>query len=134
MLAAVSPPGAGHAERETYGDDCLVWPQERTALGRASEKRWRHFAIGVLGLPPKPVLRGASREPLWPDGLVGSLTHCDGYAAAVVAPQELVITVGVDAEPHEPLPDGVLARIARPEEREWIARQHDACCYDRLLF
>ena len=65
---------------------------------------------------------GAKREPLWPAGVVGSITHCDGYRAAAVARATDLATVGIDAEPHEPLPDGVLAAIALPAEPPRAAR------------
>lgn len=41
---------------------------------------------------------GANREPLWPDGFVGSITHTHGYASAVVARRDKVRAVGVDTE------------------------------------
>jgi 4'-phosphopantetheinyl transferase EntD len=47
------------------------------------------------------------------------------------------VTVGIDAEPNEPLPDGVLGEIARAEEREQLrelARLEPSVCWDRLLF
>ncbi|MEX0740464.1 MAG: 4'-phosphopantetheinyl transferase superfamily protein [Pseudohongiella sp.] len=41
---------------------------------------------------------GANREPLWPGGVVGSITHSHGYASAVVARRDQVRAVGVDTE------------------------------------
>lgn len=41
---------------------------------------------------------GANREPLWPKGVVGSITHTHGYASAVVAHCSKVRGVGVDSE------------------------------------
>jgi hypothetical protein len=37
---------------------------------------WGHDNV-VVGI-------GAHREPIWPQGLLGSITHCADYAAAVV--------------------------------------------------
>ncbi|MGW4297335.1 4'-phosphopantetheinyl transferase family protein, partial [Micromonospora chersina] len=48
-----------------------------------------------------------------------------------------VAGVGVDAEPHAPLPDGVLDAIALPAERTRTAAlraAHPEVCWDRLLF
>ncbi|MFC9329471.1 hypothetical protein [Kitasatospora sp. NPDC057015] len=56
-----------------------------------------------LGLPPAPVLRGPSGEPVWPRGLIGSMTHTRGYHAAVVAPSRSILAIGVDAEPNQRL-------------------------------
>jgi enterobactin synthetase component D / holo-[acyl-carrier protein] synthase len=67
--------------------------------------------------------------------VVGSITHCAGYRAAAVARRA---DLGVDAEPDEPLPDGVLDQVSRPEERAWLAGPAAAApggpCWDRLLF
>jgi 4'-phosphopantetheinyl transferase EntD len=69
--------------------------------------------------------------------VVGSLTHCTGYRAAAVAHQRDVLTVGIDAEPHEPLPPDVAGAIALDEELVGLAEltaAHSAVCWDRVLF
>jgi 4'-phosphopantetheinyl transferase EntD len=133
---------------ETRGDpvDVVLFPDEEAVLGRAVEKRRREFttardcahrALRGLGLPPQPVLSGARGEPCWPAGIVGSITHCDGYRACAVARATEQLTIGIDAEPNRPLPEGVLAAIARVEElahvRE-LARIAPTVHWDRLLF
>jgi 4'-phosphopantetheinyl transferase EntD len=48
-----------------------------------------------------------------------------------------VLAVGVDAEPNEPLPDGVLNGVSLPPERDAIAelsRSFPWVCWQRLLF
>ena len=70
-----------------------------------------HAAVSRLGRAPEPVLMGARREPRWPAGLVGTITHCAGYRAAAVAPAVEVLAIGLDAEPDQPLPTDV-ARLA----------------------
>jgi 4'-phosphopantetheinyl transferase EntD len=80
------------------------------------------------------VRTGPGREPLWPDGIVGSLTHCEGYRAAAVAPRSLVASVGVDAEPHAPLPAEVLPLVTLAQERAgWEGLPGDVA-WDRLVF
>jgi 4'-phosphopantetheinyl transferase EntD len=69
--------------------------------------------------------------------VVGSLTHCTGYRAAAVAHQRDVLTVGIDAEPHEPLPPDVAGAIALDEELVGLAEltaADSAVCWDRVLF
>src|ERR1700761_3617241 len=84
------------ASADLFGDapDVTLFPDEEALLGRAVEKRRREFAAGrgcarralaALGLPPAPLLPGEGGAPRWPDGVVGSITHCAGYAAAAVA-------------------------------------------------
>ena len=110
-------------------DESLLWPEEEAALGPVVAGRRRDYVLGRrcarlalerLGREPAPVLRGPERQPLWPDGVVGAITHTAGYAAAVVATADRARSVGIDAEPDEPLPRGVLGRIARPEDRRWL--------------
>jgi 4'-phosphopantetheinyl transferase EntD len=123
-----------------------LFPGEEALVAGAVENRRREFAtarrcarqaLATLGRPPTAILSGPSREPLWPTGIVGSITHCAGYRAAVVARDTDLLTVGIDAEPHEPLPGGVLEAIALPREIAMLsALRHDerAICWDRLLF
>ena len=115
-------------------------------LARAVLKRRREFttaracartALAELGFPPAPILSGEKHEPLWPAGVVGSITHCAGYRAAAVAFDTVVASIGVDAEPDEPLPLGVLSSIALPGEADRVAgllRAYPATRWDRMLF
>jgi 4'-phosphopantetheinyl transferase EntD len=123
-----------------------LFPQERAALGQAVEKRRREFttaracarrALAQLGLPPTPIATGGRGEPLWPAGVVGSITHCTGYRACAVARATEHAGVGIDAEPNEPLPEGVLGEIALAQERPMLAelaRADPTVHWDRLLF
>jgi 4'-phosphopantetheinyl transferase EntD len=65
------------------------------------------------------------------------MTHCVGYRAAALGRAVEVRTVGIDAEPHGPLPEGVLETVARPEElvrlAELVAARPEIR-WDRLLF
>jgi 4'-phosphopantetheinyl transferase EntD len=121
-------------------------PEEKPLIARSVAKRRNEFttarhcarmALRQLGLPSAPILKGDKGEPLWPDGAVGSITHCAGYRAAVVGRSSRVRSVGVDAEPHDVLPDGVLDAISLGEERreiEAIAALADSLHWDRILF
>lgn len=48
---------------------------------------------------------------------MGSLTHTQGYRGAVVGRTTAIRSVGIDAEPHGVLPDGVLNAVSLPAER-----------------
>ncbi|MEU3188842.1 4'-phosphopantetheinyl transferase superfamily protein [Streptomyces sp. NPDC006923] len=148
MIADLLPAAAACAEAfEDSGEDTL-FPEERALLGRSVEKRRREFttvracarrALAELGLPPAPVLPGVRNAPRWPDGVVGSMTHCDGYRAAVLARSADLLSLGIDAEPDLPLPGGVRETIALPAEQEWlrragVRREPGPAHWDRLLF
>lgn len=126
--------------------DVELFPEERAAIENAVEKRRNEFttaracaraALDALGLPAQPIPNGERGEPLWPVGVVGSITHCKGYRACAVAHQSAVATLGIDAELNAPLPDGVLEAIAHPQELEQVGglrRASPDVCWDRLLF
>ncbi|XUL92452.1 4'-phosphopantetheinyl transferase family protein [Streptomyces galilaeus] len=135
---------------ETHGDegfqDAPLHPGEEARVARAVPKRRREFAavracarraMEKLGVPPQPILSGANGAPAWPAGLIGSMTHCDGYCAASLARATDLASLGIDAEPHAPIPDGVLPSVALPAEQERLARltaELPAVHWDRLLF
>jgi 4'-phosphopantetheinyl transferase EntD len=147
LIAGLLPSYAAGAEaRADVGDDTLH-PRERAAIAGVGEARRREFttvrhcarsALTALGHAPAPLVPDERGVPRWPDGLVGSMTHCRGYRAAVVAHRRDVGAVGLDAEPARPLREGVLDTIALPEERERLARRAASLprldCWDRLLF
>jgi enterobactin synthetase component D / holo-[acyl-carrier protein] synthase len=131
----------------TTGDlEASLFPEEAAALGRPVEKRRREFvtaracarrALAQLGLPERAVPSGPRGEPVWPDGVVGSITHCAGYRACALARAEDVVTIGVDAELDAPLPAGLLPDVALPEERRRLgalAAADPLVSWDRLLF
>jgi 4'-phosphopantetheinyl transferase EntD len=123
-----------------------VFAGEEDLVAAAVEGRRREFvtarrcareALGRLGHPPAPIRFGPRREPIWPADVAGSITHCVGYRAAAVAPVAAVASVGIDAEPHGALPDGVEESVAIPAERVALtnlARAHPLIAWDRVLF
>ncbi|WP_268823674.1 4'-phosphopantetheinyl transferase family protein [Yinghuangia soli] len=147
MLASVLP--AQVRAEEWFGADpagAVLFPEEEARIAKAVDKRRREFttvrhcaraAMARLGVPPAPLLPGERGAPAWPDGVVGSMTHCAGYRAAAVARRDEVRTIGIDAEPALPLPDGVLRMTSSDEERARLAAysaQFPEVCWDRLLF
>ncbi|MEE3850609.1 4'-phosphopantetheinyl transferase superfamily protein [Gordonia sp. LSe1-13] len=143
MIEQLVPNGVAAAEAFTDPPGIEPMPAERSLIERAVDKRRREFttarhcarqAMGELGIDPAPILRGERGMPLWPDRVVGSLTHCDGYRAAVVAYALQVRSLGIDAEPHDRLPDGVLEHTSLAEERDVLATRGTDLHWDRLLF
>lgn len=146
MLAEILPDVV--ACSQAFGDpaDVVVLPEEQAAIAGAVEKRRREYgtvrhcartALRELGVAPVAILSGGRREPLWPPGVVGSLTHCMGYRAAAVGRGREVHTIGIDAEPHQPLTAEVLGLIALDGERshlEELAATDGRTRWDRLLF
>jgi 4'-phosphopantetheinyl transferase EntD len=127
LLADLLPPFVSTAETREDHLDVELFPEEERALGNAVEKRRREFmtgracareALAGLGLPDSPVGSGPKGEPLWPPGIVGSITHCEGYRACAVALSSSMLTLGIDAERNAPLRKGVWEEVAHGRERE----------------
>jgi 4'-phosphopantetheinyl transferase EntD len=143
LISTVVPDTVAAAELYSDPPDLKPMPDEEPLIARSVAKRRNEFvtvrycarlALGELGIPPAPILKGDKGEPCWPDGVVGSLTHCDGYRGAVVARAERVRLVGIDAEPHGVLPNGVLEAVSLPAERRELAAMPDGLYWDRILF
>ncbi len=131
-------------QRKVTGKGSL-FPEEWAAVAGAVEKRRREFstarwcarlALRRLDLPPTPIVPGQRGAPNWPATVVGSITHCAGFRAAAVAHQRDLLTLGIDAEPNEPLPRGVFETISTPDERDEhrILGKGGSVCWDRMLF
>ncbi|GAA2695546.1 4'-phosphopantetheinyl transferase family protein [Actinoplanes palleronii] len=146
MLDQLLPYPVRSAVAFTDDPDEACYPGEEALVASAAPGRRREIltarrcareALQALGRAPAPILRGPRREPIWPDGVVGSITHCAGFRAAVVALAGDIASVGVDAEPHAPLPPRVLGTVTTPADRDLLARlavTHPDVCWDRLLF
>ncbi len=139
-VAAESDGGEDHADLESLG------APELTAVSDASERRRLEFAGGracahralrLLGVEAGALPAGPDGAPLWPTGIVGSITHKGAYRAAAVARAGEVPGLGLDAELDAALPPGVLGRLAHPDELEAVEALVEAepgRAWDRLLF
>ena len=146
MIEEILPVAVASAETFTDSPAAMLFPQEAAIVERVSDKRRREFAagrecarvaLGKLGVAPAPILIGERGAPQWPPGIVGSITHCDGYRAAAAAHASDVTAIGMDAEPDDRLPRGVLDVISLPGEGARLAalaREGPAVRWDRLLF
>lgn len=145
LMRAVLPDLADLVYAELFVDppDLHPLPEEEPLIARSVAKRRNEFvtvrhcarvAMEQLGVGPAPILKGDRGEPRWPDGVVGSLTHTQGYRGAVVARTSAVRSVGIDAEPHDVLPDKVLEAVSLPAERRELAALPGGLHWDRILF
>jgi 4'-phosphopantetheinyl transferase EntD len=146
VIEQLLPAAVSSAEAFADPPALALFPEEEALVARAVDKRRREFATGracartalaALGIRSAPIMPGERGAPQWPQGIVGSITHCAGYRAAAVARACDVLTIGLDAEPHEVLPSGVLAAISLPGERERLralAAVEPGIHWDRLLF
>ncbi|MGH0031375.1 MAG: 4'-phosphopantetheinyl transferase family protein [Myxococcota bacterium] len=109
------PPSRLHPEEQALAAEMGETRRREFALGRACA----HAALDRLGASG-PVLR-ERRMPVWPAGVVGSLTHCPGYCAAAVARSGALRSLGIDAEQDAPLSLRAMHRICTPDEIDALA-------------
>lgn len=126
-------------------DNCSLLPDEAALLSeRAVEKRRLEFLLGreaahraleQLGsISRTPILKGAHREPLWPPGFCGSITHAGQLAAAAAAPLTEMVSVGLDIE--QIVSDrgaSVRTAIGSSDECAWIEEQPELMNFRSLL-
>ncbi|MFU8849783.1 4'-phosphopantetheinyl transferase family protein [Micromonospora sp. SL1-18] len=146
MIEALLPPAVVAVEAFSDLPGEAPYPGEEDLVARAVGGRRREFvtarrcareALARLGYAPTPIRPGPKREPLWPAGVVGSITHCAGYRAAAVARDTALASLGIDAEPHGALPDGVGERVTvagEPDLLRHLSHADPSVHWDRLLF
>jgi 4'-phosphopantetheinyl transferase EntD len=127
---------------ETDRLEGTLYPEEAEYVRRAVPKRRHEFTLGRLcarealarlGIHNFPLLAGADREPLWPRGITGSISHCERFCGAVAA-RAPVRSIGVDVEPRAPLPAEIMDLVCTENERRWIARDTQANDWAKLIF
>jgi 4'-phosphopantetheinyl transferase EntD len=88
-------------------NDSVLFENELILSRKFSEKRNIDFSTGrycarkaldQLNLDSVEILIGVNREPLWPEGIVGSISHCDSLIGAIVAKIENYTSIGLDIE------------------------------------
>lgn len=106
--------------------DFELFPSEQVSVERAVERRRRDFAAGRhcarralarLGLEQIEIPSGQDRAPVWPFGIVGSISHCDGLAMAAVAANPSLLGLGVDCEVRRRVPKHLGPTILHDDER-----------------
>jgi 4'-phosphopantetheinyl transferase EntD len=146
VIEEIMPAAAACAESFGSSAGTGLFPEEAALVERATDKRRQEFAAGRecarealagLDVGKAPILRGYRGAPRWPAGIVGSITHCDGYCAAAVARSKDLTAIGLDAEPNAALPGGDQEMVTQPAERARLrdlAAAQPEISWDCLLF
>ncbi|MCB0310622.1 MAG: 4'-phosphopantetheinyl transferase superfamily protein [Bdellovibrionales bacterium] len=82
-------------ELRSLSDTAIPHRIEQFRLGRGAAQRALQ-QIGITDHPP--VLKDASRAPIWPQGIVGTISHTGGLAVAAVGFKHDYLGLGVDIE------------------------------------
>lgn len=78
---------------------------------------------------------GSHRQPVWPSGLIGSITHSAQYAAALACPASALMGVGIDIETivREEGRAAMIDLVVSPEEVDYLHRCGAGLDFDCLL-
>lgn len=103
-VALVGLDGSEVTDFEIFAEEERLVPP-RASPKRAADfrlgRRAAHLALEEIGYEPKPIARGTNREPLWPAGVVGSITHAGSHALAAVARLSEAGGIGIDLEARD---------------------------------
>jgi 4'-phosphopantetheinyl transferase EntD len=130
-FAGLLDPRIAIAEAPLSGVPADLMADEAVSVAQAVPRRRLEFAMGracartamaALGHARTSLPRGQDRMPIWPDALVGSITHTHTWAAAAVARREDgFAAVGIDLEPANELSDDLWEAICLPGEQAKLA-------------
>lgn len=142
-MAKVLVPGLRGAELYDQGQALPIHPEEERHVAGAAHRRRRDFLLGrtsahaalaQLGCDLGPIARADDGAPCWPAGVIGSITHTEGYAAAVVAQAADFAALGVDAERIGGVTPDLWPRLFDSIERELLTRHRDPGRAATILF
>jgi len=105
-------------EEKSLSPAAVAKRREEFTAGRAAANR----AMRELGIAaPPPVPQGKMREPLWPEGVVGSITHSHPWTIAVAARSSSVAAIGIDLESSARMKEEDISRhICIDSEIAWM--------------
>jgi 4'-phosphopantetheinyl transferase EntD len=133
LKAALAQLVGQHTSVAVWGVDVVehdVRPDEAAAVASAVPKRRREFekgracaraALRAVGGPDVSIPVGPAREPVWPEGFVGTITHCGSTVAAAVSTAQYTGGLGIDVERADAVDAEVLETVLTPAEREEVA-------------
>ncbi len=109
-LASALPLSASELEASTRFSSIRLADFQK---GRSCARR----ALVELDCSEHSVAMGSLREPIWPAGITGSITHTDGEAVAALAKTSALRSIGIDMEVSGQIDDDLARRICTEDER-----------------
>jgi 4'-phosphopantetheinyl transferase EntD len=135
LLSTLHGPELVGAEIEDAGQPVRLFPEEEALVQNSVPKRRREFGLGRacartalerLGHHDWVIGRSANGAPLWPRDIVGSITHTDAYAAALLGPSQRWSGIGIDAERVGRVTRELWPRLFDTHEQDYLAALDDA--------
>ena len=129
LTRSLFPEGVRAAEMRGVADPALLSAAERRCVERAAPKRVQEFAAGrlcahralaELGIQEFPLLSAQDRLPIWPAAAIGSISHTQGYCAAVVGLRAQFAGLGLDTESSSAVGSELWSQICTERELEQL--------------
>lgn len=145
MFEDLLPTAAWSESFSDVPESTMFFAEAATVAGAVEERR-KEFgtvrycarqALSTIGIPAAPILSDEDGAPQWPAGVIGSMTHCRGYRAAVVARAGTLRSIGIDAEPNAALPSSLFDLVLTDDERAQLSELRAAYTnthWDRIFF
>lgn len=115
---------------------------EYKIIQNASDKRKREFSTGrvcakkalaALNMNNVSILTGSNREPLWPEGMIGSISHCKDQCGAIVGYTGKIKSIGFDVETIKTLKNDIRRLVCTEKEKQWLKKNSDNSNDNHLL-
>lgn len=123
-----------------------LYPEEEKCISSARLKRRKEFTAGRqgarqllrrYGINNFPLLQGDNREPIWPKGVIGSISHCDNFCVVITSKSTRIRGLGVDIEPYDSLSRDVEDLICTMAEKKWIesmSMEAESVHWSKIIF
>jgi 4'-phosphopantetheinyl transferase EntD len=104
-------------------------PDERALTGKMAAKRLADFrasryvasnALSQLGHSDFAILINQQRGPIWPPGIIGSLSHCSEIAVAVAIDDRSIASIGIDVEAYYEMEENLRKLICSEQEMKHL--------------
>ena len=108
-----------------------IYPEEQQYIKNAAQARVAEFSAGrscakkaltQLGITNFPLHVGKERQPVWPNTIVGSISHCKSHVGVAVAEKNHFASIGLDIETIKPLRYNISSHVCTSKERQWLSQ------------
>lgn len=125
-LRSILPPGVEHGVGSIPDEPQFEYSSEKDHMRSAGDYRKCEFVAGRdcaraalerVGFARGPILSNDDGVPVWPLGVLASISHSRGYCAAIAAKESGYRTLGLDLEKTNRLSASAIERIVHPHEQ-----------------
>ena len=141
-LNTLFPKNVNSEISDLISDKVELLPAEATISQRYSPKRLREFTTGRVNarhllerynIQGYPLLPNADRAPIWPPGIIGSISHCNDRCGVIVTESKHYRSIGFDVENKRDFNYSARKFICTNEEEQWLLTQPESSRSQKLL-